>query len=91
MCFFNFIYSLSKTFIQRSFEFDFIKTAQTSSCKVSAIFITLQWNSNSFDRLSKDSHSIWYIRVKWKCVQWEISCSTWTDRQTDEQPDRHDV
>ena len=41
--FLNFIYKQSETvLIQRSIEFDFIQTAQTSPCKVSAILITLQ-------------------------------------------------
>ena len=42
VCFYIYIHKQSETvLIQRSIEFDFIQTAQTSPCKVSAILITL--------------------------------------------------
>jgi hypothetical protein len=30
------------------------------------------------------------LQISWKSVQWEPSCSMWTDRRTDRQADRHD-
>jgi len=52
-----FFYKLSETvLIEGSCEIDFTKTAQTSSCKVPAILVTLYRNSNYFDRFSKHSH-----------------------------------
>jgi len=55
------------------------KCIHRASCKVHVILVRLYWNLNFYNRFSKKlKYQIW-----WKSTQWELSCSTLADRQSD--------
>ena len=66
--------------ILRRNEGDMIKNVHWASCKVLVMLVRLWWNFDFLGRFSKKNTQ---IRISLKSVQWEPSCSTRTDRQTD--------
>ena len=69
---------LSETFLIWRLQQDIVIKVHTSSCKVHIIFVRFKWNLNFIDRFSKSAQTSNLI----KSVQWELSCSLWTGRQT---------
>jgi len=65
--------------ILRRAERDMIKNVYWASCKVLVILVRLWWNFHFLGRFSKSTQ----ILILLKSVQWEPSCSTRTDRETD--------
>ena len=82
-CVFRFsVQILSETFfLLRRFECNMIKNVYLSSCTGPFILERLQWNLNFMDNLKQNLK----YQISWKSVQWETSCSMWTDRRTDRQ------
>jgi hypothetical protein len=80
-CVFWFILQIfSETFlIVRRNERDTIKNVHRASCTVPVIFVRFKWKLN----FSTDFGKILQCQISQKSVQWEPTCSMWTDRRTD--------